>query len=112
MLMCARLPTRHRKPCNTTRLGARIPAGSNCEVVGRLREMCGWHREGRPVNSFRVRGLTTKSHSAASACVPKSSMQRVQARRHLPKRVIGLQVTVIGLYRETILDHGLVPVDE
>ncbi len=36
-------------------------------------------------------------------------MQWVQARGHLPEGVIGLQVTVIGLYGETILDRSGLP---
>jgi hypothetical protein len=39
-------------------------------------------------------------------------MQRVQTRRHTVERVIGLQVAVIGLYREAIIDDCSVAVEE
>src|SRR4029077_17711876 len=41
-----------------------------------------------------------------------SSMQRVQTRRHTVERVIGLQVALIGLYREAIIDDCSVAVEE
>jgi hypothetical protein len=44
-------------------------------------------------------------------CNVHSSMQRVQTRRHPVEWVIGLQVAVIGLYRETTVDD-LVAIDE